>query len=709
MIESVKMTFQTLRNLAMLLSSLQIKEKMTKVAPLYIRVRKFLLLVSKIVFIFASTYYLANNKFFSLLFSLPSSIRNMPVIGQMINIIETIGVYTLIGPMAIVIVSFFYKSTLLQIVANFFAVSGNLFTLIHGLNTGLLQDKFQVGFMAIYNKFTFETKINTFKSHLSHDLQSYVGKDSVEFGEFAQNYINESFGEMTRKLVSMNMEQVRNFSKEIVINIHNSYKASLEVVMDKVLSDERGWGQMLMDVAMSTVKVTLMIVIGAAIIGGVLFLGKKFKELGEMTRDTAKTTEDIAEVVKKEITNNMVIGKVAEANARVSNEMAKGIKLLTESTQDLLVKVKNNDSITDERIKKIEEHLGKLGNGAAGFGDNLKQFKIELENCLSLVEFNTKNGNIMRGNLEYLKLQMEHLQNIGIKPQTFEEFMTEKGFDPSRFTNTAALTELKQDLEQHQNQLFGRLTTQVQNCQAGMSEIGKTKEEVILYAKKSKETLAEVQGSIKQNLENVQTEGKRAVAQAMSKQNEKMQKIADNNELLLKGQGEITAATNDLADKLKETTLKMDDLTQTHVDFMEGQEKKIDNILKSVGTTVDVKIHAETKVLNERVEKLSVNLNERVETLSVDVKNLKTELDVVKTDVTNFREEMTKQFENLRATIPGAVKFVKGVSSDNQKIKAGIFSQSTDNPPIREHKPSIIAGNQPIDDMLKSRFSKRNG
>jgi hypothetical protein len=696
MIESVKMTFQTLRNLAMLLSSLQIKEKMTKVAPLYIRVRKFLLLVSKIVFIFASTYYLANNKFFSLLFSLPPSIRNMPVIGQMINIIETIGVYTLIGPMAIVIVSFFYKSTLLQIVANFFAVSGNLFTLIHGLNTGLLQDKFQVGFMAIYNKFTFETKINTFQSHLRHDLQSYVGKDSVEFGEFAQNYINESFGEMTRKLVSMNMEQVRNFSKEIVINIHNSYKASLEVVMD--LSDERGWGQMLMDVAMSTAKVTVMIVIGAAIIGGVLFLGNSFKKLGEMTRDTAKTTEDIAAVVKDEITNNMAIGKVGEANARVSTEMAKGIKLLTESTQDLLVKVKNNDTLTDERIKKIEEHLGKLGNGAAGFGDNLKQFKTELENCLSLVEFNTKNGNIMRGNLEYLKLQMEHLQNIGIKPQTFEEFMTEKGFDPSRFTNTAALTELKQDLEQHQNQLFGRLTTQVQNCQAGMSEIGKTKEEVILYAKKSKETLAEVQSSIKQNLENVQTEGKRAVAQAMSKQNEKMQKIADNNELLLKGQGEITAATNDLADKLKETTLKMDDLTQTHVDFMEGQEKKIENILKSVGTTVDVKIHAETKVLNERVEKLSV-----------DVKNLKTELDVVKTDVTNFREEMTKQFENLRATIPGAVKFVKGVSSDNQKIKAGIFSQSTDNPPIREHKPSIIAGNQPIEDILKSRFSKRNG
>jgi hypothetical protein len=700
MIESVKMTFQTLRNLAMLLSSLQIKEKMTKVAPLYIRVRKFLLLVSKIVFIFASTYYLANNKFFSLLFSLPPSIRNMPVIGQMINIIETIGVYTLIGPMAIVIVSFFYKSTLLQIVANFFAVSGNLFTLIHGLNTGLLQDKFQVGFMAIYNKFTFETKINTFQSHLRHDLQSYVGKDSVEFGEFAQNYINESFGEMTRKLVSMNMEQVRNFSKEIVINIHNSYKASLEVVMD--LSDERGWGQMLMDVAMSTAKVTVMIVIGAAIIGGVLFLGNSFKKLGEMTRDTAKTTEDIAGVVKDEISNNMVIGKVAEANARVSNEMAKGIKLLTESTQDLLVKVKNNDTLTDERIKKIEEHLGKLGNGAAGFGDNLKQFKTELENCLSLVEFNTTNGNIMRGNLEYLKLQMEHLQKIGIpeqtKHQTFEEFMAEKGFDPSRFTNTATLTELKKDLEQHQNQLFGRLTTQVQNCQAGMSEIGKTKEEVILYAKKSKETLAEVQGSIKQNLENVQTEGKRAVAQEMSKQNEKMQKIADNNELLLKGQGEITAATNDLADKLKETTLKMDDLTQTHVDFMEGQEKKIENILKSVGTTVDVKIHAETKVLNERVE-----------TLSVDVKNLKTELDVVKTDVTNFREEMTKQFENLRATIPGAVKFVKGVSSDNQKIKAGIFSQSTDNPPIREHKPSIIAGNQPIDDMLKSRFSKRNG
>jgi hypothetical protein len=39
------MTLQTLRNLVMLIYSIQIKENITLVAPLYIRVRKLLLLI----------------------------------------------------------------------------------------------------------------------------------------------------------------------------------------------------------------------------------------------------------------------------------------------------------------------------------------------------------------------------------------------------------------------------------------------------------------------------------------------------------------------------------------------------------------------------------------------------------------------------------------------------------------------------------------
>jgi hypothetical protein len=89
---------------------------------------------------------------------------------------ETLGVGIIIIPLVIVIMSFFYESKILNFFATFFALSGNIFSLYQTISQNLLEEKFKVGFLTLYNNISYEKKVSAFKHVFEEKITLYAAK-----------------------------------------------------------------------------------------------------------------------------------------------------------------------------------------------------------------------------------------------------------------------------------------------------------------------------------------------------------------------------------------------------------------------------------------------------------------------------------------------------------------------------------------------------
>ena len=100
---------------------------------------KSLLVLSKINMIVLSFYYIINYNIFSVTLNVPSFLRSFFFIDFPLKVIESLNMCIMVIPSTVIIFSFYYpEKPKLQFLSNFCAIGGNIFSLNHLLEKGLL-------------------------------------------------------------------------------------------------------------------------------------------------------------------------------------------------------------------------------------------------------------------------------------------------------------------------------------------------------------------------------------------------------------------------------------------------------------------------------------------------------------------------------------------------------------------------------------------
>lgn len=176
---------------------------------------KTLLTLSKILMVIVSFYYLLNYNIYSYTVNVPQSVRSyFPSINNVLTIIESFGMIIVIIPLTFIILSFVYLTKFwLQLLANFFSIAGNLFSLGHLISKGLLEEYFRTFLLTIYNAPSLETKISLFSDFFNTNINTYCSsvKNIKEF----QTYV--------KTLKSLSQIDIMSFSAEIAERLYLSY------------------------------------------------------------------------------------------------------------------------------------------------------------------------------------------------------------------------------------------------------------------------------------------------------------------------------------------------------------------------------------------------------------------------------------------------------------------------------------------------------
>lgn len=156
--------------------------------------RTYWILSTKVLFLLVCGYYLINYKLFSVKIALFSFAKSLPLVDTIVTYFESFGLFLIIFPMSIVIISFLYPgSSFFKVSSMFIAVSGNIFSVVHLANSGLLEERFKAGPLLIYNQSVHEHKLALLKQTIDSNLTHYTHtvSDPNKFISYANDHIEK--------------------------------------------------------------------------------------------------------------------------------------------------------------------------------------------------------------------------------------------------------------------------------------------------------------------------------------------------------------------------------------------------------------------------------------------------------------------------------------------------------------------------------------
>lgn len=140
--------------------------------------------------------------------------------------------------MVIVILSLLNpERKLIALFSNF--LSGNIFTLIHSLSKGLLEDFFRVGFLTIYHESNFEKKSAVFSLNFKQHIELIHAKvkNKEEFEAYVQKFMQDHWSDSVTNIKNMTLENTRLYANKVAHHVYTSYIQNLNQMTTTTLNE----------------------------------------------------------------------------------------------------------------------------------------------------------------------------------------------------------------------------------------------------------------------------------------------------------------------------------------------------------------------------------------------------------------------------------------------------------------------------------------
>jgi hypothetical protein len=192
--------------------------------------------LNRLIFLIFSSYYVLNNKAFSITVSpiIKYIFLQTSMINEIINTIEKFGMFLMILPCVIVIFSLKEKHVFLRIIASILAAGGNIFTIMHGISRGIfMTETFKIGpFFNIYNKVSFEEKLILFSQMFEQALAKslYIqttlekGLTESKFSLFVKDYVLKHSTELREPLKTTSRNDLQTLANKTVALLETKFK-----------------------------------------------------------------------------------------------------------------------------------------------------------------------------------------------------------------------------------------------------------------------------------------------------------------------------------------------------------------------------------------------------------------------------------------------------------------------------------------------------
>jgi hypothetical protein len=399
------------------------------------KIREYSVVLSKLIFIGLSLYYLWNFSSYAITINL-TWWRDFYIIGRIFNIIESFGMFIMIIPLSIVLLSFVYPDVkALRISSGFLGVAGSLFGLFHGLSQGLLEERFKAGFVTIYHQVKLEHKELLFKRIFDSKLQEHASTaaDPTGYVAFIQEGINKYWTIYLDKLQLMGVDSVEKFATDMFNALNTQYIQKLNKANGAIADTlNNGGDSVLWGAAVITVKVVFVVigVIGVAAIG--YWIWNKAVEHARNVRDIAQLQGDTLKIVKDTNTAGITTTEYSQTNAKLVEDLNTQVKTLTELVGAL--HEKHNEGVTfaeglKTQLVEVTKFMAKWNsymihdtklNSATSFklmndvtNEVIRYVDIKLGKFTELVQaIDNKNDDIIENLLIQLKKQENAIQDL---------------------------------------------------------------------------------------------------------------------------------------------------------------------------------------------------------------------------------------------------------------------------------------------------------
>nr|AAC15934.1 unassigned reading frame [Physarum polycephalum]AAC15942.1 unassigned reading frame [Physarum polycephalum]BAA06115.1 ORF-640 [Physarum polycephalum] len=596
---------------------------------------KYLLILSKVIMILLSFYYLLNFNLYSITINVPISLRSFSIIDLPLKTIEHLSMFLIIIPLTIILLSFYYpESQKLRILAGFCAIGGNLFSVAHLASKGLLEESFRTFFLTIYNVPSLDVKIKLFSDFFNQRINIHTStvENITTFRDFIQKQLNSNFDSYVNILKTLPQLDIMSYASRTADQLYNNYIQSLVNLntlpttgVEKVVTK-------------SSLSEKVIKWLGYALLAGaVAFIGWKtyqnvvlLKDAGSEIVDNGKRITQVVHGVSETDTllsaTNKAVNGVAEKLLDVSTKVdTLGVKHAT-----LTVIVNNNTVLFQTLLDRVR-------------GVELQIQNIDAEPLPQQAAILGQNVPELLGAINH---QIESLAVGGLKTNN----------DLSKLANSIL------NLENQIKEIAAQRVTTITNIVGEKSQLAaqaadlrwieearsKIREFDVLTAMKEIKTI--IQQQTKPIAEEMKDKVDDFITTAKTT-------ITDNKANLTK---QINKVSSDLAEVKQTVTNKVaaDSLQANAI-------QNIDDRLKTVETN-----HNKASETLEGIRSDVATLKQKDQTLTTSVN---TQIMEMQTSLQEAIIKISKQFSDYKLYIASTVRLTQNVRTDNANISMGTY------------------------------------
>jgi hypothetical protein len=323
-------------------------------------IRQVILFISKIIYIVSAIYYLYNYQIYSLSIKLPF-IGDLFLVKKVVETIEATGMYAIIFPVAVVILSFFYKeSKALQIISGFLAISGTIFSFSHALSHGVLEEHFKFGFITVYHQVSYQTKWALFEILLNQKvaLMQATSSDPNLFKTLVEEIYQKNTNNYATLIKAMSKDNVPTFASTVAENINALVKIKLksltEISAPVTSTNAGGFFRSLFSWS------TLGKIVGiGVVIGGSYYLYSKLKQNVELTKNVSEEGGKL----NSEVTTTGVLSQEGVHQIRDANERVKELAELSVEQKQVITDIATKVNGHADDIDKLNSAIREIKQG----------------------------------------------------------------------------------------------------------------------------------------------------------------------------------------------------------------------------------------------------------------------------------------------------------------------------------------------------------
>lgn len=362
--------------------------------------KSIILFILKIVFCFMCCFYIASYENYVVSINKPW-IKYIPFIGSFINQATNMGVYVLLFPLSLVLLSFLYDHVVLTLFTNILVVFGNVITLYHQITMQKLDEICNLGILLITNKNVADEKKSLFFNLLNDSLNKISLPNPVEFKIFVHDRI-QALGEtqLIQTLLNKNISEFPSFINDFI------RKAEIDFLRQTT------------EIIKSSFPTTYVIVgvLGVIVVGVVIFgiwylgsvqpgkdkiieegmqanreLNNRVRNVAALNQEQEKNLGNVLEIQQR--TNSVVLKRIEELDQKLDQQ----VKNITDSQQELIVLTGQKiEEMTQQRKKDYTEtnnNLVEIINTQLVLNNDkeLKELKTQVEEYTKLVSTFYKN------------------------------------------------------------------------------------------------------------------------------------------------------------------------------------------------------------------------------------------------------------------------------------------------------------------------------